>query len=704
MPAILDDPAAPTIFRVSGDPPYPDPASPSLPPTITPRHVTLRDRQTVATVVPFASRHQVPESLLRYLSDQFNKEIEGGDTYPMLDPMPFDKFASYWFQNFGGIMLLGNLESAADVVEGKDWSKECLGTFYIKPNYPGRSSHICNAGFIVTDASRNRGVGRLMGETYLEWAPKLGYKYSVFNLVYETNVASCKIWDALGFKRIGRVKGAGNLKSHPDRLVDAIIYGRDLGDAAGGAGNEELVSEERFDKIKFYLKYGRYPNGADRAEKSRLRSAATHYKLLDGDILMLKDKEVISDPQRQYEIARGVHNQAHAGINKTTATIAERYHWSRIKETVSDVIRNCAECKDAGKASSTQTQQPSPGVSTNGLKRPNLSPAPGASTSKRSSPSPQTAGPPPDVTAATGRPGLPMSTLPDPAHLSPFTVPPHHQFTDPTAISILPPPAHALQTGPDTAMADTISRDNPMLQDTSHGPLHPPPHGHHHHPHSTHAPSSHQQVALPAISPGPHDVRVAVPVPVYQPIDPQIMNQPPAASEPHGHLHHHHHYPFGHPSPPPHPHPHDPDADADTFQALLSAADVSGADDEDDVVVSVVVDMPAASTASHHHPHPHPHPSPSPHPHHPHGTHAHAHAQPAKTKEEDEAEQAAVDRDMEMLIESQGEDDEHLPVSVSVPGQHASGRRGSRAGTGTGTGTGRKLERGLGLGPGLGPG
>ncbi|AEO68286.1 histone acetyltransferase-like protein [Thermothielavioides terrestris NRRL 8126] len=240
MPAILDDPAGPPIFRVSGDPPYPDPAHPAVPPSIVPRHVTLRDRQTVATVVPFASRHEVPESLLRYLHDQFNKEIEGGDTYPMLEPMPFDNFASYWFQNFGGIMLLGHINSAAEVVEGKDWSKDCLGTFYIKPNYPGRSSHVCNGGFIVTDASRNRGVGRLMGEAYLDWAPKLGYKYSVFNLVYETNVASCKIWDALGFKRIGRVKGAGNLKSHPDRLVDAIIYGRDLGDAAGGAGSEEL--------------------------------------------------------------------------------------------------------------------------------------------------------------------------------------------------------------------------------------------------------------------------------------------------------------------------------------------------------------------------------------------------------------------------------------------------------------------------------
>ena len=346
MPANLDDPASPTIYRRSGPAPFPDPnMPPSLPDDILPRQVTLRDRQTTATIVPFASRDQLPASLLSYLCHQFNKEIEGGDTYPMMDLFTDDGFANYWFQNFGAVMLLGDIDGPEGVVEGKDWSRECLGSFFIKPNYPGRSSHVCNAGFIVTDASRGRGVGRSMGEAYIDWAPRLGYTYSVFNLVYETNVASCRLWDALGFKRIGRVKGCGNLKSYPDRLIDAIIYGRDMVPGE----TEELVSEERFDKIKYYLKYGKYPNGADRAEKSRLRSAATHYKLVGDDKLMLKDKEVISDPAKQYDIAREVHMQLHGGINKTTATIAEKYHWSRIKETVSDVIRNCVECKDIGK-------------------------------------------------------------------------------------------------------------------------------------------------------------------------------------------------------------------------------------------------------------------------------------------------------------------------------------------------------------------
>ncbi|MCJ1398702.1 hypothetical protein MMC11_001903, partial [Xylographa trunciseda] len=367
MPAMLDDPLAPPLTRSSGPHPFPTPGVPYHPPTIIPRQVTLRDRVTIATLLPFSSPAQVPPSLLAYLSDQLNREIEKGDTYPMQTPIPLSTFGGYWFGAFGAVMVLGPVESVEELGmwerSGKvDWGRVCLGSFYVKPNYPGRSSHVCNGGFLVTDVVRNKGVGRLMGEGYLEWAPKLGYTYSVFNLVYETNLASVRIWDALGFKRIGRVPRCGALRSHPDTLIDALIYGRDL-----GPDGEDFVSEERFDKIRYYLKHGKYPAGADRAEKSRLRSAATHYKLLpplpagdgDGDgagagadgeeRLMLKDKEVVADAQRQYEIARAVHAQGHGGINKTTATIAECFHWVRIKETVSLVIRNCAACKEGGK-------------------------------------------------------------------------------------------------------------------------------------------------------------------------------------------------------------------------------------------------------------------------------------------------------------------------------------------------------------------
>lgn len=153
------------------------PTEKELPLDIVPRQVILRDRVTVATLVPFTSADAIPRSLLAYLSDQLNKEIEGGDTYAMIDPIPLEQFGPYWFSNFGAIMLMGDIKSVQEVQalgrNRANWSKICLGSFNIRPNYPGRSSHVCNGMFLVTDAARNKGVGRLMGEGYLEWAPKM---------------------------------------------------------------------------------------------------------------------------------------------------------------------------------------------------------------------------------------------------------------------------------------------------------------------------------------------------------------------------------------------------------------------------------------------------------------------------------------------------------------------------------------------------
>ena len=162
MPASLEEPT-------SGPAPHPGPDEPS-PPKVVPRRVTVKSSATVATVVPFSGAAAVPPSLLAYLSDQLNREIETGGTFPMAEPVSLADFGPYWFGNFGAVMLLGEARGEDD---GRDWAKECLGTFYVKPQYPGRSSHICTGAFIVTDRSRDRDVRKQMGQAYLEWAPML---------------------------------------------------------------------------------------------------------------------------------------------------------------------------------------------------------------------------------------------------------------------------------------------------------------------------------------------------------------------------------------------------------------------------------------------------------------------------------------------------------------------------------------------------
>ncbi|KAL2011987.1 hypothetical protein VTN00DRAFT_4705 [Thermoascus crustaceus] len=211
------------------------PPQPHLPPLLRPRHATLRDGQTSVTLYPITNGPaSVPRDLVRFLHREFSAEIERGCTYPMEEAMGEEKFAEYWFGTFAVVAVLtaatgvgAEGDDDEGLKEGRDWEKECLGTFYVKPNYPGRCSHICNAGFLTCTSSRGKGVGRVMGETYLEYAPKLGYKYSVFNLVFANNEASIRIWDGLGFGVIGRVPGAARLKNS-EELVDALIYGRDL--------------------------------------------------------------------------------------------------------------------------------------------------------------------------------------------------------------------------------------------------------------------------------------------------------------------------------------------------------------------------------------------------------------------------------------------------------------------------------------------
>ncbi|GKZ33584.1 hypothetical protein AbraIFM66950_003491 [Aspergillus brasiliensis] len=217
MPSLLEDPTTHI--------PAPTPN-----PHLAPIQRTLRDG-TKITLYPITNGPDVlPHDLTRYLHSEFSTEIEKGCTYPMETPLEYELYRTYWFGTFAVVAVISDEdEDNVDngLREGRNWEKVCLGTFYVKPNYPGRCSHVCNAGFFTTPAARNRGVGRVMGEVYLEVAPKLGYKYSVFNLVFENNVASVKIWENLGFQVIGRVPGAARLANSPD-LVDALIIGKSL--------------------------------------------------------------------------------------------------------------------------------------------------------------------------------------------------------------------------------------------------------------------------------------------------------------------------------------------------------------------------------------------------------------------------------------------------------------------------------------------
>lgn len=191
-----------------------------------------------------------PKVLIEYLAQVFNDELERGVTYPQRGPMDLVEFEGYFlgYDLLVGIFLsadqLSALSTASVAEDGLavadlaqlpdlsqlDFEQQVAGFYYVKPNYPGRSSHLCNGGFVVPPAGRGLGLGGVLGRSFLHFAPAAGYKGSVFNLVYVNNQASVKIWQRLGFTIVGRLPMAGLLKteSGKDELTDAFIIFKDF--------------------------------------------------------------------------------------------------------------------------------------------------------------------------------------------------------------------------------------------------------------------------------------------------------------------------------------------------------------------------------------------------------------------------------------------------------------------------------------------
>ncbi|KAJ3763559.1 hypothetical protein EV360DRAFT_33328 [Lentinula raphanica] len=186
-----------------------------------------------------------PPELVKFLSTVFAEEVADGRTYPQEGFFDLQAFENYFLaedllvgiltsdsllqRDFRGSTPSNVMETTVSIDEarnGRTWEECVIGCYYVKPNYPGRSSHICNAGFLVPPIRRKGGFGSILAKSYLHYAPKLGYRASVFNLVYVNNDASMRLWERLGFTKVGRIPQAGRLRRKDgkgEEYVDALV-------------------------------------------------------------------------------------------------------------------------------------------------------------------------------------------------------------------------------------------------------------------------------------------------------------------------------------------------------------------------------------------------------------------------------------------------------------------------------------------------
>ncbi|KVR61527.1 GNAT family N-acetyltransferase [Burkholderia ubonensis] len=102
-----------------------------------------------------------------------------------------------------------------------------LGSYYLKANAAGPGSHVCNCGYMVSEAARGRGVARRMCEHSQEVARERGFLAMQFNSVVSTNEAAVALWQKLGFGIVGRLPRA--YRHARLGLVDSLVMYKWLG-------------------------------------------------------------------------------------------------------------------------------------------------------------------------------------------------------------------------------------------------------------------------------------------------------------------------------------------------------------------------------------------------------------------------------------------------------------------------------------------
>ena len=101
-----------------------------------------------------------------------------------------------------------------------------VGTYYVRPNQPGRGDHVANGGYMVAAEARGRGLASMLCEHSLDTARRLGYRALQFNFVVATNAAAVRTWERHGFTVVGRLPGVFRHAELGD--VDALVMFREL--------------------------------------------------------------------------------------------------------------------------------------------------------------------------------------------------------------------------------------------------------------------------------------------------------------------------------------------------------------------------------------------------------------------------------------------------------------------------------------------
>ena len=135
--------------------------------------------------------------------------LRSGETYSFSSDISESEARRVWVE----------VPEAAFVAE--DETGQILGTYFLRPNQPGQGSHVCNCGYVVSEAARGNGIASAMCEHSQSEALRRGYRGMQYNLVVSTNTGAVRLWQKHGFEIVGTLPEAFR---HPTRgYIDAYV-------------------------------------------------------------------------------------------------------------------------------------------------------------------------------------------------------------------------------------------------------------------------------------------------------------------------------------------------------------------------------------------------------------------------------------------------------------------------------------------------
>ena len=144
----------------------------------------------------------------------WNQVVEDGEAFPQMELLT-EKTGDEFFrgQSFTGI--------AYDEDTG-----EIAGLYILHPNNIGRCGHICNASYAVKKGMRGQHIGEKLVTHCMQKGKELGFRILQFNAVVASNRYALRLYEKLGFIRLGTIPGGFLMKD--GHYEDIILHYRVL--------------------------------------------------------------------------------------------------------------------------------------------------------------------------------------------------------------------------------------------------------------------------------------------------------------------------------------------------------------------------------------------------------------------------------------------------------------------------------------------